>query len=31
MSRTAWSYSSRVAWHDLASGQIAELRATETA
>ena len=29
MSRTAWSYSSRVAWHDLASGQIAELPATE--
>ncbi len=31
MSRTAWSYSSRVAWHDLASGQIAELPATEAA
>ena len=31
MSRTAWSYSSRVAWHDLASGQIAELPAAETA
>ena len=29
MSRTAWSYSSRVAWHDQASGQIAELPATE--
>ena len=29
MSRTAWSYSSRVAWHDLASGQIAELPAAE--
>ncbi|HMA08529.1 MAG TPA: diguanylate cyclase [Ramlibacter sp.] len=29
MSRTAWSYTSRVAWHDLASGQIAELPATE--
>ena len=30
MSRTAWSYTSRVAWHDQASGQIAELPATET-
>ena len=30
MSRTAWSYASRVAWHDQASGQIAELPATET-
>ena len=25
MSRTAWSYESRVAWHDQASGQIAEV------
>jgi hypothetical protein len=31
MSRTAWSYSSRVAWHDQASGQIAELPASEPA
>jgi hypothetical protein len=31
MSRTAWSYLSRVTWHDLASGQIAELPATEGA
>ncbi len=31
MSRTAWSYSSRVAWHDQVSGQIAELPATEAA
>jgi GGDEF domain-containing protein len=31
MSRTAWSYASRVAWHDQASGQIAELPATEMA
>ena len=30
MSRTAWTYSSRVAWHDQASGQIAELPSTET-
>jgi GGDEF domain-containing protein len=30
MSRTAWGYSSRVAWHDQASGQIAELPSTET-
>jgi GGDEF domain-containing protein len=30
MSRTAWSYASRVAWHDQASGQIAELPASET-
>lgn len=27
MSRTAWSYASRVAWHDEASGQIAEVPA----
>jgi GGDEF domain-containing protein len=31
MSRTAWSFSSRVAWHDQASGQIAELPASEAA
>jgi GGDEF domain-containing protein len=31
MSRTAWTYASRVAWHDLASGQIAELPASEVA
>jgi GGDEF domain-containing protein len=31
MSRTAWSYSSRVAWHDQASGRIAELPAAEMA
>ena len=31
MSRTAWSYSSRVAWHDQASGQIAEVPAVEAA
>jgi GGDEF domain-containing protein len=31
MSHTAWSYSSRVAWHDDASGQIAELPATDAA
>jgi GGDEF domain-containing protein len=28
MSRTAWSYSSRIAWHDDVSGQIAELPAS---
>jgi GGDEF domain-containing protein len=31
MSRTAWSYPSRVAWHDEASGQVAELPATHAA
>ncbi|HWP12649.1 MAG TPA: diguanylate cyclase [Ramlibacter sp.] len=31
MSRTAWSYDSRVAWHDQASGRIAELPATDAA
>jgi GGDEF domain-containing protein len=31
MSRTAWSYASRVAWHDQASGRIAELPAVEMA
>jgi GGDEF domain-containing protein len=31
MSRTAWSYRSRVAWHDEASGNIAELPATDAA
>ena len=31
MSRTAWSYASRVAWHDQASGRIAELPATDAA
>lgn len=31
MSRTAWSYPSRVAWHDEASGKIAELPATDLA
>ena len=31
MSRTAWSYSSRVAWHDQASGQIAEVPDVEPA
>jgi GGDEF domain-containing protein len=31
MSRTAWSYPSRVAWHDQASGRIAELPAAEMA
>jgi GGDEF domain-containing protein len=31
MSRTAWSYASRVAWHDQASGKIAELPATDAA
>jgi hypothetical protein len=31
MSRTAWSYDSRVAWHDQASGQIAELPAQDAA
>jgi GGDEF domain-containing protein len=31
MSRTAWSYPSGVAWHDQASGQIAELPATDAA
>jgi GGDEF domain-containing protein len=30
MSRTAWTYGSRVAWHDQSSGQIAELPAAET-
>jgi GGDEF domain-containing protein len=29
MSRTAWTYASRVAWHDQSSGQIAELPAAE--
>lgn len=29
MSRTAWSYATRVAWHDQASGRIAELPATD--
>lgn len=29
MSRTAWSYASGVAWHDEASGKIAELPATD--
>jgi len=31
MSRTAWSYPSGVAWHDEASGRIAELPATDVA
>ena len=31
MSRTAWSYASHVAWHDQASGQIAEVPAAEVA
>lgn len=31
MSRTAWSYATRVAWHDQAAGQIAELPATDAA
>src|SRR6185436_19789476 len=31
MSRTAWSYASRIAWHDQASGAIAELPVTERA
>ncbi|HXE51139.1 MAG TPA: GGDEF domain-containing protein [Ramlibacter sp.] len=31
MSRTAWSYPSRLAWHDDASGKIAELPATDVA
>jgi GGDEF domain-containing protein len=31
MSRTAWSYASRVAWHDQGSDAIAELPALETA
>jgi GGDEF domain-containing protein len=31
MSRTAWSYATRVAWHDQASGRIAELPATDPA
>jgi len=31
MSRTAWSYASRVAWHDQASGEIAELPAADAA
>jgi len=30
MSRTAWSYASHVAWHDQASGQIAEVPVGET-
>lgn len=31
MSRTAWSYATRVAWHDQAAGRIAELPATDLA
>ena len=31
MSRTAWSYATRVAWHDEAAGRIAELPATDAA
>jgi GGDEF domain-containing protein len=31
MSRTAWSYTTRVAWHDQASGQIAEVPDVEPA
>jgi GGDEF domain-containing protein len=31
MSRTAWSYATRVAWYDRASGRIAELPATDAA
>jgi len=31
MSRTAWTFASRVAWHDQASGQIAELPVSEAA
>lgn len=31
MSRTAWSFVSRVAWHDQAQGMIAELPATDAA
>jgi GGDEF domain-containing protein len=31
MSRTAWSYASHVAWHDQASGQIAEVPVGEAA
>jgi len=31
MARTAWSYASRVAWHDQASGEIAELPAADAA
>lgn len=31
MSRTAWSYASRIAWHDQVSGQIAELPAADAA
>jgi GGDEF domain-containing protein len=31
MSRTAWSYATRVAWHDQASGRIAELPAADRA
>ena len=31
MSRTAWSFASRVAWHDQAAGAIAELPALEAA
>ena len=31
MSRTAWSYASHVAWHDQASGKIAEVPAGEAA
>lgn len=31
MSRTAWSYASRMAWHDQASGHITEIPATDEA
>lgn len=31
MSRTAWSYATKVAWHDQAAGRIAELPATDAA
>lgn len=31
MSRTAWSFASRVAWHDQASERIAEVPALDTA
>jgi GGDEF domain-containing protein len=31
MSRTAWSYTSRVAWYDLAAGRIAEVPVTDAA
>ncbi|MDB5871343.1 MAG: putative rane protein [Ramlibacter sp.] len=31
MSRTAWSFASRVAWHDEAAGRIAELPASDAA